>query len=75
MADLGACQAAKELAAGCVEGTLLGFGRAMGKWRSAVVADEVEDDPLDRPRAETTVHLHPADDLTTKEPNVVAMLA
>ena len=31
VADLGACQAAKELAAGCVEGTLLGFGRAMGK--------------------------------------------
>ena len=31
VADLGACQEAKELAAGCAEGTLLGFGRAMGK--------------------------------------------
>ena len=35
----------------------------MGEQRPAVVANQVEDDLLDRPPAEITVHLHPADDL------------
>ena len=30
-ADVGGCQGAKELAAGCIEGALLGFGLAMGE--------------------------------------------
>src|SRR5271167_2446798 len=29
--DLGACQEARQLAAGCVEGALLGFGLSMGE--------------------------------------------
>ena len=75
-ADLRGCQEAKRLAAGCVEGALLGFGLAMGEQRPAVVADEVEDDLLDRPAAETTVHLQSADDLlTAKDPDVVAVQA
>ena len=47
----------------------------MGEQRPAIIADEVEDDLLDRPPAETTVHLHPADDLTAENPNVVAVSA
>jgi hypothetical protein len=74
-ADFGGCQEAKQLAAGCVEGALLGFGLAMGEQRPAVVANEVEDDLLDRPPAEITVHLHPADDLAAEDPDVVAVLA
>ena len=74
-ADLGGCQEAKELAAGCVEGTLLGFGLAMGEQRPAVVADEVADDLLDRLPAEAAVHLQSADDLTAEHPGVVAVQA
>jgi len=47
----------------------------MGEQRAAVVADEVENDLLDRPPAEVTVHLQLADDLTAKSPDVVAVLA
>ena len=74
-AGFGLCQEAKELAAGGVEGSLLGFGLAMGEQRPAVVADEFEDDLLDRPPAETAVHLQSADDLTAKHPDVVVMPA
>jgi hypothetical protein len=72
-ADVGGCQEAKELAAGCVEGTLLGFGLAMGEQRAAVVADEVADDLLDRLPAKAAVHLQSADDFTAKHPDVVAV--
>ena len=51
--DRGGCQEAKELATGCIEGALLGFGLAMGEQRPAIIANEVEDDLLDRPPAET----------------------
>ena len=47
----------------------------MGEQRPAVVADEVEDDLLDRPPAEIAVHLQPADDLTAENPDVVAVSA
>ena len=67
-------QDAKEFAAGCVEGALLGFRLAMGEPRPTV-ADEVEYDQLDRPSPEAAVHLQPADDLTAENPDVVAMLA
>jgi hypothetical protein len=72
-ADFRFCQEAKQLAAGCIEAALLGFGLAMGQHRPAVVADELEDDLLDRPPAETAVHLQSADDLTAKDPDVVAV--
>ena len=65
-ADLGGGQEAKELAAGCIEGALLGFGLAMGEQRPAIIADEVADDLLDRPPAETAVHLQSADDLAAE---------
>src|SRR5208283_1950789 len=73
-AGLSVDQKAKQLAAGRVEATLLGFGLAMRQQRPAVVADEVEDDLLDWPPAEGAVHLQLADDLTAKSPNVVAVL-
>lgn len=47
----------------------------MGEQRPAIIANEVEDDLLDRPPAETTVDLHPADDLTAEDPDVVTVLA
>ena len=47
----------------------------MGEQRPAVVADEVEDDLLDRPPAETAVHLQSADDLAAEHPDVVAVQA
>ena len=50
--DRGDCQEAKELTTGCVEGALLGFGLAMGEQRPAIIANELEDDLLDRPPAE-----------------------
>jgi len=74
-ADCRVRQEAKELAAGCVEGELLGLRLAMGEQRSTVAADEVEDDQLDRPPPKAAVHLQPADDLTAENPDVVAMLA
>jgi hypothetical protein len=74
-ADVGGCLEAKELAAGCVEGTLLGFGLAMGEQRAAVIADEVADDLLDRLPAEAAVHLQSADDFTAEHPDVVAVQA
>jgi len=73
--DRGGCQEAKELATGCIEGALLGFGLAMGEQRAAIIADEVADDLLDRLPAETAVHLQSADDLTAEQPDVVAVLA
>jgi hypothetical protein len=54
---------------------LLGFGLAVGEQRPAVVVDEVENDLFDRPATEAAVHLHSADDLTTKSPDVVAVAA
>jgi hypothetical protein len=75
VAGLKVYQEAKELAAGRVEGTLHGFGLVMGEQRAAVIADEVENDLLDRPPAEVTVYLLLADDLTAKSPDVVAVLA
>jgi hypothetical protein len=68
-------QEAKELAAGCVEGALLGLRLAMGEQRSTVVANKVEYDLLGRQSPKAAVHLHPADDLTTENPDVVAVLA
>ena len=47
----------------------------MGEQRPAIITNEVEDDLLDRPPAEIIVHLHPADDLTAEDPDVVAVLA
>jgi hypothetical protein len=44
----------------------------MGEQRPAVVADEVADDLLGRPPAESAVDLHPADDLTAKDPDVLS---
>jgi len=73
--DLRGRQEAKELAAGCIEGALLGFGLAMGEQRPAIIIDELEDDLLDRPPAETAVHLQSADDLTAEHPDVVAVPA
>jgi hypothetical protein len=74
-ADRRVGQEAKELAAGCVEGALLGFRLAMGELRPTVVADEVEYHLLDRLPPEAAVHLQPADNLTTENPDVVAVLA
>src|SRR3984893_11667424 len=47
----------------------------MGEQRPAVVADEVEDDLLAGPPAATAVALQSADDLTAKDPDVVAVQA
>ena len=74
IAAAGLGQKAKELAAGGVEGTLLGFGLAMRQQRPAVIADEVENDLLDWPSSEVAVHLQSADDLPTESPDVVAVL-
>jgi len=73
-AGLSVGQKAKELAAGGVEGTLLGFGLAMRQQRPAVIADEVENDLLDWPSSEVAVDLQSADDLPTESPDVVAVL-
>ena len=67
------CQEAKELAASRVEGALLDFRLAMGEQWPAVVVDEVEDDLLDGPPAEPTIHLQLADDLTAEHPDIVAV--
>jgi hypothetical protein len=67
------CQEAKELAASRVEGALLDFGLAVGEQWPAVVVDEVEDDLLDGPPAEATIHLQLADDLTAEHPDIVAV--
>ena len=47
----------------------------MGEQRPAIIADEVADDLLDRPPAETAVHRQSADDLTAEHPDVVAVQA
>ena len=47
----------------------------MGEQRPAIIADEVEDDLLGLPPAETAVHLQSADDLTAERPDVVAVQA
>ena len=47
----------------------------MGEQRPAIIADEVADNLLDRPPAETAVHLQSADDLTAEHPDVVAVQA
>ena len=75
VADFAGAQKAKQLAAGRIEGALLGFGLAMGEQRPAIIIDELEDDLLDRPPAETAVHLQSADDLTAEHPDVVAVSA
>lgn len=67
------CQEAKELAASRVEGALLDFGLAMGEQWPAIVVDEVEDDLLDGPPAEATIHLQLADHLTAESPDIVAV--
>jgi hypothetical protein len=72
-AGFGLCQEAKELAAGGVEGSLLGFGLAMGEQRPAVVADEIANNLLNRPAPEVAVHLQSADDLAAQSPEVVAV--
>ena len=72
-ADLGVCQEARQLPASRVEGSLLGFGLAMGEQRPAIVADEAANDLLDWPLAEVSVHLQCADDFAAQSPNVVAM--
>src|SRR5580658_1010639 len=72
-AGRGVSHEAKELAAGCVEGALLGVRLAMGEPRPTVVADEVEYDQLDRPLPKAAVHLQPTDDLAAENPDVVAV--
>jgi hypothetical protein len=72
---LGIRQEAKEFAAGCIEGGLLGFLRAMGEQRPTVAADEAEDDLFDRPPPQTAVHLQPANDLAAENPDVVTVPA
>ena len=74
-AGFGRGQEAKELAAGGVEGSLLGFGLAMGEQRPAVVADEIANDLLNWPAPEVAVHLQSADDLAAQSPEVVAVSA
>ena len=69
------CQEAKELAASRIEGALLDFGLAMREQWPAIVVDEVEDDLLDGPPAEATIHLQMADDLTAESPDIVAVPA
>ena len=75
MADFAGAQKAKQLAAGRIEGALLGFGLAVREQRPAVVADEVDDGLLDRLPPEGAVHLQMADDLTAENPDIVAVLA
>ena len=75
VADFAGAQKAKQLAAGRIEGALLGFGRAVAERRPAVVADEVEDGLLDRLPPEGAVHLQMADDLTAENPDIVTVLA
>jgi hypothetical protein len=74
-ADSAVCQAAKQLAAGRIEGALLGFGLAMREQRPAVVADEAENDLLDRQPPEAAVDLQLADNLTAENPDIVAVSA
>jgi hypothetical protein len=72
---MGLGQEAKELAAGSVEGALFGFGLMMREQRSAVSSNVVANNLLDRPPTEAAIHLQPADDFATENPDVVAVLA
>src|SRR5689334_7596515 len=75
VADLRLRQEAEQPAAGRVERALLGFGLAVREQRSAVLADELEHDLLDRRLPQGVVYLRPADHLATEQPDVVAVSA
>ena len=47
----------------------------MREQRSAVIADKIENDLLDRPPAQAAIHLQLADNFTAENPDVVAVLA
>jgi hypothetical protein len=67
-------QEAKTPAACRIEAALLSFGLAVGEQRPAVIADEVENDLLDRLSPQAAIHLQSADHLAAENPDVVTVL-
>jgi hypothetical protein len=60
---------------GRVKGTLLVFGGVVIDKRSAFVLEGGEDDVFHRPAPETGAFMQVSDELTAKDPKVVAMFA
>lgn len=75
MAGLVRGQEVKELTTGRIKQALLSFRLMMREQWSTIVADEVEDNLLDRPPAKGFIHVQLTDDLPAEHPDIVAVLA